>query len=198
MMLNVTSHPINIVTKFRAFIRSLEHLNLDASRPAYSQTSYTDQLEARRILLVEDEPGLREAFALTFELQGCEVLLANNGRDALDLLSGIRPDLIVTDYMMPHINGVELIQHARANADLADIPTLLMSASLPPHVDGAIADAFLPKPISMDRLLEVSTDLVYPQQPCPLKLVTDAVGDLATGVARPKGKKTGAVSDSFQ
>lgn len=143
-------------------MRSDEYRPFDARRPASIRTTDKGQLEAQRVLLVEDDPGLQEAFALMFELQGCAVLRASDGREALELF-GMRPDLIVTDYMLPYMNGVELIKHVRANAGLANIPILLMSASLPQYVDRSIADAFLPKPIGMAQLLEVSADLVHRQ-----------------------------------
>jgi CheY-like chemotaxis protein len=115
--------------------------------------------EGRRILLVEDEPGLQQALALTLELEGFEVVRANNGREALTRLDA-GPDLIITDYMMPRMNGLELIKQIRSRPELAHIPILLTSAALPRDVDSSLADAFLPKPMTISRLLETIAALL--------------------------------------
>ena len=71
---------------------------------------------ATRVLLVEDAPFLRYAFGRLLRLHGFDVMEANDGREALACLSKFRPQLIVTDLMMPGMDGVELIKR------LAPIP----------------------------------------------------------------------------
>ena len=105
------------------------------------------------VLLVEDEPGLQEAIALALEIEGFDVVRASNGREALVHLATSQPDLIVTDYMMPSMNGAEMINEIRSDGALARVPILLISASLPKYVDKKIADAFLPKPIKIVKVL---------------------------------------------
>lgn len=117
-------------------------------------------LRGRRVLLVEDEPGLREALGLTLEIEGFAVTLASNGREALASLSSCRVDLVVTDYMMPRMNGSELIRELRMDPTYADVPILLMSAALPHHVSASIANAFLQKPVGMAQLLQTVTNLL--------------------------------------
>lgn len=114
-----------------------------------------------RVLLVEDEPGLQEALTLALELEGFDVIRASDGREALARLNS-GPDLIITDYMMPRMNGVELIERLRADSATVEIPVLLMSAALPRHVDSSKADAFLPKPITMENLLTAVAKLLTP------------------------------------
>lgn len=121
----------------------------------------TPSAEGRRILLVEDEPGLQEALTLTLELEGFEVARASDGREAVTRLK-IQPDLIITDFMMPRMNGVELIEHIRSRPAFDEVPILLMSAALPREVDRSIAEAFLPKPITIKRLLETVNGLLMP------------------------------------
>lgn len=111
------------------------------------------------VLLVEDEPGLQEVFALILELEGAEVVRANDGREALECLAKSRPDLVVTDYMMPRMNGLQLIHHVRSNPEFANVPILLLSAALPKTVDASIADVFLPKPVSVKQLIDTAMDL---------------------------------------
>ena len=88
---------------------------------------------------------------------------APNGRQALALLSAERPDLVVTDYMMPHVNGLELIQQIRADAALAGLPVILTSAALPPEIDVAgIAQGFVRKPYRIDTLTTLIEQLLAP------------------------------------
>lgn len=111
----------------------------------------------RHILLVEDEPGVQEAFALLLEAEGYRVTTANDGRHALERLSrNDKPDLVITDYMMPRLDGLQMIAELHADPAYKGIPTLLMSSALPPDVDPAeLADAFLKKPVDLPRLVEV-------------------------------------------
>ena len=112
------------------------------------------------VLLVEDEPGLQEAIALALEIEGFDVVRASNGREALVHLATSQPDLIVTDYMMPSMNGAEMINEIRSDGALARVPILLISASLPKYVDKKIADAFLPKPIGVSQLVNTIEELL--------------------------------------
>lgn len=121
-------------------------------------------LETISVLLVEDEPGLQEAFAIILELEGCSVVRASDGREALTRLANFRPDIIVTDYMMPRMTGAELISHVRNNNGLADLPILLMSAALPRHVDKRKANLFLPKPVDVETLLNAVRSLTANQR----------------------------------
>lgn len=118
--------------------------------------------DRRRILLVEDEPGLQEALALVLESEGFDVTRANDGREALESLSRSHPDLIVTDYMMPHLNGVDMIRRIRANPKHAGIPVLLMSAALPESALQKLADAALQKPASISLFISVINRLLHP------------------------------------
>jgi CheY-like chemotaxis protein len=124
-------------------------------------TDRTRSTEGRRILLVEDEPGLQEALTLTLEMEGFEVARASDGREAVTRLK-IQPDLIITDYMMPRMNGLELIEHVRSIAGFDDVPILLMSAALPREIDPAIADAFLSKPVTVKALMRTVNSLLIP------------------------------------
>src|SRR4051812_4780542 len=82
------------------------------------------------ILVVEDDAGVRTALADALDLEGFEVRLAANGRDALGVLGRWRPDLILTDLDMPIMDGWSLRDELRRRADLADIPVIVLSAAL--------------------------------------------------------------------
>ncbi|QJD60910.1 response regulator [Pseudomonas sp. gcc21] len=113
------------------------------------------------MLLVDDEPSILFTLAILLEEEGYRVLSADHGRDALDQLAEERPDLIITDYMMPYLTGAELISAVRAEPKYADIPVLIMSAALPAGIDPReIADAYLQKPADLDELLSVIKQLI--------------------------------------
>lgn len=122
----------------------------------------TEQLGAGRIvLLVEDDSGMLEAMTLAFELEDFEVIPARDGQDALERSSGILPDLIITDLLMPRMDGAELIRHIRSDAAYASVPILLISAALPKQVDASIADGYLRKPTTIKQLLETALRLMH-------------------------------------
>lgn len=87
------------------------------------------------ILLVDDEPDILSAWRLILIMEGYEVRCANNGLEALDLLKQELPDLVVTDWMMPLMDGAELCRRMKAQPGLADVP-ILVHSSAPPGPDG--------------------------------------------------------------
>lgn len=108
------------------------------------------------VLLVEDNDDLREMMALALQLGGHEVWPARHGREALALLHARpRPSLILTDLMMPVMNGWELRAALRGDPDLADVPVVAVSAVSAEHLLRLDGMEFLPKPIDIDRLLDV-------------------------------------------
>ncbi|QKT04997.1 response regulator [Ectothiorhodospiraceae bacterium 2226] len=106
------------------------------------------------MLLVEDEPGIRTSLSLLLELEGYRLSTADNGDAGLAHMDAERPDLVITDYMMPGLDGLAMIRAMRAIPALADVPVLLMSGALPADLDPLeVADAFLQKPARIDRLV---------------------------------------------
>lgn len=102
------------------------------------------------ILVVDDERPLRNLLAQVFADSGHRVLLAVNGRQALDLLRSQRPDIVIADVMMPEINGVELCKRIKETPATAGIPVILMSAASAASGRQAPADAFLGKPFDLE------------------------------------------------
>lgn len=120
---------------------------------------YWDKAEGLpRVLLVEDAPFLRYAFGRLLRLHGYEVLEANDGREALDCIDSFRPQIVVTDLMMPVMDGVELIKRLRANPDTADLPVVAITADATAHAEARARAAgavdFIVKPIDLPALLE--------------------------------------------
>jgi two-component system, OmpR family, phosphate regulon response regulator PhoB len=104
------------------------------------------------ILVVDDEKPLREMLAAALEEAGYRVFQAFHGRGALDVIAAERPDLVVSDIMMPLMNGVELCRTLKGNGATAQIPVILMSAAGKSAAEGAGADAYSDKPFDLDVL----------------------------------------------
>ena len=104
------------------------------------------------ILIVEDEEPLREFIDLLMRDAGHRTVLAIHGREALELVAHEPPDLVISDVMMPLMNGVELCRELKANAGTAGIPVLLMSAAGKQVAAGAAYDAFIGKPFDLDAM----------------------------------------------
>jgi CheY-like chemotaxis protein len=110
-----------------------------------------------RILVVDDEPDQRFLLRRIFEQAGHEVSDAGNGAAALQAVRESAPDLVVTDVMMPVIDGAELIRCLRGDPATAHIPVLAASGDT--HLVGA-ADAVVPKPYDWRHLLAVADALL--------------------------------------
>lgn len=117
--------------------------------------------QPRHILLVEDEPGTIVTLAMLLEMSGFRVSQAANGQQGLERLEQELPDLVLTDFMMPHLDGLAMITRMKADARFAAVPVILTSAALPASVDPAqVASAFLPKPFRLDALLGLIESLI--------------------------------------
>jgi CheY-like chemotaxis protein len=104
------------------------------------------------ILVVDDEPGIRDVIATLLQDEGYRVLQAQNGAEALKLLPAEKPDLVVLDVMMPLVDGREVLRRLRAMPELQATHVILMSAGLRSAPDYQVAD-FLQKPFDIHQLL---------------------------------------------
>ncbi len=108
-----------------------------------------------RILVVDDEPAVRDSLRRALVLEGYEVDLAADGREALRTLAGKAPDAIVLDLVMPEIDGLEVCRRLRAAGD--HTPVLIVTArdAVGDRVAGldAGADDYLVKPFALEELL---------------------------------------------
>jgi len=107
------------------------------------------------ILIVDDEFGLAEMLREMLRDSGCDVALAINGRLALEVLEDRDVDLVLTDLMMPVMDGRELAAAIRRDARHRDLPIIMMT-SLPigPSLPGDLFNAVLRKPFTPDLLVE--------------------------------------------
>jgi putative two-component system response regulator len=111
-----------------------------------------------RLLLVDDDAGLRALLRTTFEVVDVEVDEAESARDAEARIAANRPDVIVLDVMMPGVSGLDLCRKLKADPETAGIPIVLLTGSeggTKVASDSAGADAFVRKPFSPLELLSV-------------------------------------------
>ena len=108
----------------------------------------------KTILLVDDEYAVVEILATLLADEGYAVLTASDGQQALEILSERIPDAVITDLMMPLVDGVELFREMQRNASHRRIPVLLMSSApiAPPNSKLPWA-MFLQKPFNFHELV---------------------------------------------
>ena len=80
------------------------------------------------ILVVEDEPAQREVLAYNLEAEGYHVIHADNGEDTMMLVEEEMPDVIVLDWMMPHLSGIEVCRRLKSKSTTRGIPVIMLSA----------------------------------------------------------------------
>ncbi|CDY76033.1 Phosphate regulon transcriptional regulatory protein PhoB (SphR) [Caballeronia glathei] len=116
----------------------------------------------KKILVVDDEFDILTTWRLVLEMEGYEVVTASNGALAIDAARQNRPDLIVTDWMMPRMDGVALVRELAQDEALADVPVVLTSAAAKaPALTHRVAE-FHRKPLSIDDLIAIVTRLIGP------------------------------------
>lgn len=115
----------------------------------------------RKVLIADDEQHIRTLIEQTIEEledDGVEILLANNGAEALSLSRAERPDLILLDVMMPEMNGYEVCQHLRQEKELAATFVILLTAKGQEYDrrrgEEVGANLYITKPFNPDHLLE--------------------------------------------
>lgn len=111
--------------------------------------------KTKRILIVDDEIDITTIYSMLFELHGFQVLTAANGRQALDLIGTDPPDLVLSDCMMPVMDGIELTRILRSDPKTAALPIILTSALPDPQRLGNSGHAlFIQKPADFSALLK--------------------------------------------
>ena len=119
---------------------------------------------AKKVLVVEDNELNLRLFCDLLRAHDCVVQGVRDGRDALDTARAFVPDLIVMDIQMPHVTGIELIEAVRADAGLAHIPVMAVTAYAgkadEDRARAAGANAYVSKPISLMRFVETVEGLL--------------------------------------
>ena len=117
----------------------------------------------KKILVVDDDPSVGEALAIYLTAEGYRTQIATNGKEALAAMreEGFVPDLVVTDIVMPELDGTALMAEMKRDAALATIPVLLMTGA-PAFAREAPRDApiVLHKPLALQALLGVIDQMI--------------------------------------
>jgi two-component system response regulator MtrA len=140
---------------------------------------------ARTILVVDDEPTLRETLAEALDADGFRVVTAADGREALARFREHRPDLVVLDLMLPELSGVEVCRILRQESG---VPILMLTAKSS-EIDKVLglelgADDYVTKPFSLRELTaRIHALLRRTEQPAPEGPASVGLGDLTVDLA---------------
>jgi DNA-binding response OmpR family regulator len=119
---------------------------------------------AKEILIVDDEPGIVVPVQFLMEQQGYNVMTADRGEDALDLIYQYKPDLVLLDIMLPGIDGYEVCEIVRLNPDYRDVKIVFFTAKgRETEIAKGLAlgaDAYITKPYSNVELVAKVKELL--------------------------------------
>lgn len=125
-------------------------------------------MAGNKVLIADDEIHIIHVVAIKLKNNGFEVISASNGAEAYDLACKELPDVIVTDYQMPFVTGLELIEKLRANEQTKDTPVILLTArsfAITEETQQSLnVEACLSKPFSPKELLKSIQDILYQKE----------------------------------
>ncbi|MFN3360726.1 MAG: response regulator transcription factor [Pseudanabaenaceae cyanobacterium] len=120
------------------------------------------------LLLVDDEPGLREAVSAYLEDSGFTVKMAANGKEAWQSIEADRPDLVISDIMMPQVNGYEFLQKIRSDERFLNLPVIFLTARgmTSDRIKGyqSGVDAYIAKPFDPEELVAIVQNILKRKQ----------------------------------
>ena len=126
---------------------------------------------AKRILLADDSITIQKVVELTFSDGDYEVTAVNNGNKAVQKLSEMRPDIILSDIIMPEKNGYEVCEYVKSHPEFRNIPVILLTGTFEPfdpdRADKAGCDAVVTKPFESQSLISKVEELIAAAQSAP-------------------------------
>jgi len=135
----------------------------------------------KKILVADDAPDILVVVQKALESEGYEVVTAINGKEAYQKATELKPNLIISDILMPLMNGFKLCDELKSNPMYGHIPIILMTAVYrqPDHIEMGFkygADAYMAKPFKPEQLIEIAKQLlrktvIAPVQPRPSILI---------------------------
>ena len=131
-----------------------------------------------QILVVEDNDHVRELLEVTLRFKGYPVLSAKDGQEAVQHIQNERPALIITDILMPKMDGYTLVHHLRKDANTRQIPVIFISATYVTQEDKMFALSlgaarFIEKPIDTENLLLTIAEIMTGSEPSKGDLLSD-------------------------
>lgn len=157
---------------------------------------------AGHLLLVDDEPGLREAVQAYLEDSGFTVDVAANAQEGWQLLEAQTPELVISDIMMPQVDGYQFLAQLRQDPRFRELPVIFLTARgmTSDRIQGyqAGVDAYLPKPFDPDELVAIVSNLLGRRAANADEGQTPDITDLASQIAEIKSllTKRGAMFQS--
>jgi len=122
-------------------------------------------MTGKKVLIADDEIHIIHVVAIKLRNNGYEVIAANNGAEAYELACSEHPDIVVTDYQMPFVTGIELIEKLRKNEATRHIPAILLTArsfAITQEMQETLGvQECLSKPFSPKELLKTIEDILY-------------------------------------
>jgi CheY-like chemotaxis protein len=118
----------------------------------------SDTAKEKKILIVEDDPEIRDALTEILEFEGYQVAIAKNGKEGIDYLRTFpSPSLILLDFMMPIMNGQQFLEAKKEDPGISQIPVVILSADNAVEQKAKISERgqFLKKPVELDHLLDI-------------------------------------------
>jgi DNA-binding response OmpR family regulator len=117
------------------------------------------------ILIVEDVPDILRLLEETLKFKGYHAVTARNGHEALEIIQKERPALVITDIMMPKLDGFGLVHRLRINPETRDLPVIFLTATYVALEDKAFAlnigaTRFIEKPVNFERFLDTIKELM--------------------------------------
>ena len=111
----------------------------------------------KKIILIEDDKDLQEIIKYNFSKEKYDVVLCSDGEEALDLIKHEMPDLVILDWMLPNLSGVEILRQIRASKSLKKIPIIMLTARTEEsdklRAFDTGADDYITKPFSNSELI---------------------------------------------
>ena len=121
--------------------------------------------QKKTVLIAEDDPDIAITLQVAFQSQGLATIVVPNGKKALEEIEKAKPSLVISDILMPVMNGFKLCESIKNDNKTSKIPVILLTAVYRQehHIDMGFkygADAYFSKPFAVERVVEVSLKLI--------------------------------------
>jgi CheY-like chemotaxis protein len=130
------------------------------------------------LLVVEDIPDILRLLDATLKFKGYRVVTARNGQEALEVIQSERPAIIITDILMPKMDGFSLVHRLRINPETRDIPVVFLTATYVAPEDKAFAltigvSRFIEKPVNFEQFLPTIAEIMAKGVQPPLETLNE-------------------------
>jgi DNA-binding response OmpR family regulator len=130
------------------------------------------------VLIVEDVPDILKLLEATLTFKGYRVVTAVNGQEALEAVRRERPAMVITDIMMPRLDGFGLVHRLRINPETREIPVIFLTATYVALEDKAFAlnigaTRFIEKPVNFEKFLETVDELMAKDIHAPAAMMSE-------------------------